>query len=253
MTLGAQLFTLRAFTQTEADLDFSLGKVKEMGYGTVQLSAIGPIPAPRVRELCDRHGLEIVVTHTDPGRILNDTEAVIREHEIMGCSYIGIGMMPEKYRTEEWLEHFAWDFREPAKKIAAAGKRLLYHNHNFEFQRFGDKLVMDVLVDSFAPEELGFILDTYWVQLGGGDVCQWLEKLAGRAPCLHLKDVAVAGFEPVMAHVGGGNLDFGRILETAERTGVEHLLVEQDTCREAGPFACLRMSCENVRALEGKR
>lgn len=255
MKLGAQLYTLRAYTQTEKDLDFSLGKVREMGYSTVQLSAIGPIPAPRVRELCDKHGLEIAVTHTDPNRILNDTEAVIREHEVMGCRYIGIGMMPEKYRSPEWLDHFAEDFREPAQKIAAAGKRLVYHNHNFEFQRFGDKLVIDILTESFAPQELGFILDTYWVHLGGGEVCQWLEKLSGRVPCLHLKDVAVAGYEPVMAHVGGGNLDFGRIIETAGRCGVEHLLVEQDTCREAGPFQCLRMSCAETLRLypEAKR
>lgn len=246
MTLGAQLFTLRAFTQTEQDLDFSLAKVREMGYSTVQISAIGPIPAQRVRELCDKHGLEIVVTHTDPNRILNDTEAVIQEHEAMGCRYIGIGIMPEKYRSPEWLDHFAQDYREPAKKIAAAGKQLLYHNHNFEFQRMGGRLVMDILAESFAPEELGFILDTYWVHLGGGEVCQWLEKLSGRVPCLHLKDLAVAGWEPVMAHVGGGNLDFGRILATAQQCGVEHLLVEQDTCREAGAFECLRMSYEET-------
>ena len=98
MILGAQLFTLREYTQTEKDLDFSLGKVAEMGYTTVQISAIGPIPAEKVREVCDRHGLKIVLTHTDPNRILNDTEAVIREHDVMGCDYIGIGMMPPKYR-----------------------------------------------------------------------------------------------------------------------------------------------------------
>ena len=101
MILGAQLFTLREYTQTEKDLDFSLGKVAEMGYTTVQISAIGPIPAEKVREVCDRHGLKIVLTHTDPNRILNDTEAVIREHDVMGCDYIGIGMMPPKYRTPE--------------------------------------------------------------------------------------------------------------------------------------------------------
>ena len=37
MTIGAQLFTLREYTQTPSDLDYSLGKVAEMGYKTVQL------------------------------------------------------------------------------------------------------------------------------------------------------------------------------------------------------------------------
>lgn len=248
MTLGAQLFTLREYTQTAKDLDYSLGRVAEIGYKTVQISAIGPIPAETVRALCDKHGLQIVLTHTDPNRILNDTEAVIREHEIMGCDYIGIGMMPQKYRSPEWLWHFAEDYREPARKIAAAGKLLMYHNHNLEFQKFGGKLIMETLMESFSRSELGFTLDTYWVQMGGGDSCDWLTKLCGRTPCVHLKDMAVRGMEPIMAPVLEGNLDFGKILKTAEELGVKHLLVEQDIC-EGSPFDCLKRSFENIKAL----
>ncbi|RKJ41141.1 sugar phosphate isomerase/epimerase [Acutalibacter sp. 1XD8-33] len=246
MTLGAQLYTLREYTQTERDLDYSLARVADIGYETVQLSAIGPIPAEKVRALCDRHELRIVLTHTNPDRILNDTEAVIREHEVLGCDYIGIGMMPKKYCSPEWLWHFREDFREPAKKIAAAGKLLMYHNHNVEFQKFGGKLVMDTLIESFAPEEMGFTLDTYWVQMGGGDVCQWIEKLDGRLPCVHLKDMAVKDWEPVMAPVMEGNLDFPRILEAFKKSGTKHLLVEQDIC-QGSPFDCLETSFKNLQ------
>ncbi len=249
MTIGAQLFTLRTYTQTPEDLDYSLGKVAEMGYETVQISAIGPIPAQTVRELCDKHSLQIVLTHTDPGRILRDTEAVIKEHEVMGCKYIGIGMMPEKYRHPEWLWRFAEDYKEPAKKIAAAGMLLMYHNHNLEFQKFGGRLVLETLLESFAPEEMGITLDTYWVQMGGGDVCDWLKALKGRIPCVHLKDMAVRGMEPVMAPVGEGNLPWQKILEVLQaQGGTEHLLVEQDIC-EGSPFDCLEQSLKNLRAL----
>lgn len=248
MKLGAQLFTIRQYTQTEADFDYSMGLVAGMGYKTVQISAIGPIKPEKVREICDKHGLEIVLTHTDPNRILNDTENVIKEHDILGCDYIGIGMMPEKYRNPEWLWHFAADYKEAAKKIAAAGKLLMYHNHNIEFQKFDGKLVMDTLMESFAPDELGFTLDTYWVHLGGADVCTWLEKLRGRTPCIHLKDVAVQGWEPIMAPVMEGNLDWDKILATAERIGgIKYLLVEQDTC-QGSPFDCLNTSYQNLHA-----
>lgn len=250
MTVGAQLFTLRTYTQTPEDLDYSLGKVAEMGYETVQISAIGPIPAQTVRDLCDKHGLQIVLTHTDPGRILHDTEAVIREHDVMGCKYIGIGMMPEKYRHPEWLWRFAEDYKEPAKKIAAAGKLLMYHNHNLEFQKFGGRLVLETLLESFSPEEMGVTLDTYWVQMGGGSPVKWMEKLSGRIPCIHLKDMAVQGWEPVMAPVGEGNLDFPAVLEAASRCGVKHLLVEQDVC-QTSPFDCLETSLRNIRGMMG--
>lgn len=249
MKLGAQLFTLREYTQTEKDLDYSLARVAEMGYETVQISAIGPIAPKKVRKICDKHGLKIVLTHTDPNRILNDTEAVIKDHEIMGCDYIGIGMMPQKYRSPEWLWHFGEDYREPAKKIAAAGKRLMYHNHNLEFQKFNGKLIFDTILESFSPEELGIVLDTYWVQMGGGDVCDWIEKLGDRIPCVHLKDMGVNGMEPKMAPVMEGNLNFPKILSTLERVGkTQYLLVEQDIC-EGSPFDCLKQSYDNLHAL----
>lgn len=249
MILGAQLFTLRDYTQTAADLDFTLQKVAEMGYTTVQISAIGPIPAETVREICDRHGLKIVLTHTDPIRIMNETEAVIREHEVMGCDYIGIGMMPPKYRTPEWLCHFAMDYKEPAKKIAAAGKRLMYHNHNLEFQKFDGKLIMDTLMEAFTPEEMGVTLDTFWVQMGGADVCDWIEKLGDRIPCVHLKDMDVRGMEPIMAPVMEGNLNFPKILNTLEKIGkTKYLLVEQDVC-VGSPFDCLKRSYGHLHTL----
>ncbi len=249
MVLGAQLYTLRSYTQTEKDLDFSLKKVAEMGYTTVQISAIGPIPAEKVRALCDKHGLKIVLTHTAPDRILNDTEAVIREHEVMGCNYIGIGMMPEKYRAPEWLSHFAEDYREPAKKIAAAGKLLMYHNHNLEFEKFHGKLIMETLMESFQRDELGFTLDTFWVQMGGADVCDWIQRLGDRIPCVHLKDMAVRGMEPVMAPVMEGNINFKKVMETLEKTGkTRYILVEQDVC-EGSPFDCLERSYRNLCTL----
>ncbi len=125
----------------------------------------------------------------------------------------------------------------------------MYHNHNAEFQKFGGKLVMDTLLESFAPDEMGFTLDTYWVQMGGGDVCGWLEKMRGRTPCVHLKDMAVQGWEPIMAPVGGGNLDFPKILKTLENLGgVEYLLVEQDVC-QGSPFDCLEQSLRYLHSL----
>ena len=174
MKTGAQLYTIRAYTQTERDFARSMKKIADMGYTTVQVSAIGKEIRPeRVREICDENGLKIVLTHSDVNRILNDTDRIIEEHNILGCDHIGLGAMPDKYRTPEWVRYFVEDFKEPAKKIAAAGKRFMYHNHNFEFQKISipgyekPVRIIEYLMDSFAPEELGFTLDTYWVAAAG--------------------------------------------------------------------------------------
>ena len=96
ITIGAQLFTLRTFMQNECDIRRSLKKVAEIGYKTVQISAIGPIDPHVLRDICDENGLKIVLTHNPEARILGDTDALIKEHDILGCDYIGIGAMPER-------------------------------------------------------------------------------------------------------------------------------------------------------------
>ena len=132
MKTGAQLYTVRAYTQNEKDFAFSMKEIAKMGYKTVQISAIGRELSPRrVREICDDNGLQIVLTHSDGNRILYDTQRLIEEHDILGCDYIGLGAMPDKYRTGEWISHFVDDFMEPARKIAAAGKLFFDYKPKF--------------------------------------------------------------------------------------------------------------------------
>lgn len=89
MKTGAQLYTIKSYTQNVKDFACSMKKIAEMGYKTVQISAVGKDLKPeQIREICDANGLEIALTHSDPNRILYDTEALIKEHDIMGCRYI---------------------------------------------------------------------------------------------------------------------------------------------------------------------
>ena len=129
----------------------------------------------------------------------------------------------------------------------------MYHNHNFEFQKIAvpgyekPVRIIEYLMDSFTPEEMGFTLDTYWVAAAGADVCSWIERLSGRIPCVHLKDMEVRGFEQLMAPVMEGNLNFPAILSLLEKTDCEYLLVEQDIC-QGSPFDCLKTSYDNLAA-----
>ena len=63
-------------------------------------------------------------------------------------------------------------------------------------------------------------IDTYWIQHGGGDPAAWIEKVAGRIPCVHLKDMAMgADGQQLMAEVGEGNLNWAAIWGRAGRRG----------------------------------
>ncbi len=250
MILGAQLYTTRNFTQSLIDLERTLLNIKEIGYTTVQLSAIGGgIQPESIKEICDKLGLKIVLTHSDINRILYDTENLIEEHSIMGCDYIGLGSLPEKYRDPDWFTYFVEDFREPLKKIAAAGKLFMYHNHNFEFEKKNGVRLIEQMVEAFSPSEMGIILDTYWVQAAGADILMWIDLLRDRIPCIHLKDMTVKGMEIRMAPVMEGNMNFPAILDALKNTNAKYLLVEQDNCYSSGVFQCLKTSYNNLSSL----
>ena len=87
---------------------------------------------------------------------------------------------------------------------------------------------MEMLVEGLDPEGTSFVLDTFWVQHGGADVRHWIEKLAGRIDILHLKDMGRNEKGPFITEIGHGNLWWDGIIKTAEETGVQYCVVEQD-------------------------
>ena len=118
MKLGAQFYSIRDLTQTPADLKSTFGKIKDIGYEVVQMSAIGPIAPEELRDISLEYSLPITCTHTAPDRVLGDTDAVIREHLIYGCPVVGIGSMPNSYRgSAEGAAAFIKDMEDTGREI----------------------------------------------------------------------------------------------------------------------------------------
>jgi sugar phosphate isomerase/epimerase len=248
MKIGAQLYTVREFTQNTKDFTETVKKVAAIGYKYVQVSGIGPIPAQEVADICAAHGLEIVITHTPPARIKDDTANVIAEHRIMGAKYIGIGAMPGEYeRTAKGVKDFISDFTPAAAQITDAGMTFMYHNHAFEFEKYEGKRMIEYLMEGFP--QAGFTLDTYWVQAGGASPVAWIRKLKNRVPVIHLKDMSYVRDQQRMSEVGEGNLHWPVIFMACDEAGVEYGMVEQDDCYGADPFECLRTSFKNLEGV----
>ena len=145
----------------------------------------------------------------------------------------------------EKYDAFCKEFAPVSAKIAESGKYFMYHNHAGEFQKIGAKTILEKLAEDFSADRMGFTLDTYWVQVGGADAADYLARLAGRVPCIHLKDYA---YGAKMAVVGEGNINFDRVFAKAETAGTEYMLVEQDNCNGEDPFECLRRSYAFLKA-----
>lgn len=242
MEIGAQFYTIRDFCKNTDDFAESLKKVADIGYKNVQISGTCELDPEWLKNELNKNGLMCVLTHTPSDKLLADPADVARDHDIFGCKYVGLGWFDF---NESSCDNFIKEYGPVARALKNHGRYFMYHNHDQEFKKENGKLIIERLAEITAPDEMGFTLDTFWVQAGGGDPAQWLERLSGRVPCIHLKDYA---YGRKMAVIGEGNINFDRVFEKAESAGTEYMLVEQDDCNGEDPFDCLKRSFEYLKS-----
>ena len=190
----------------------------------------------------------VCATHVSYERLRDETAAVVEEHRLWNCTHVAIGGLPAGYRSAEGYHRFAHDASQVAHRLTEGGLTFGYHNHSFELEKFDGRTGLEILYAESDPQVFTSEIDTYWLQHGGADPAQWLRRLRGRAPLVHLKDMAVTDNTPIMAEVGEGNMNWESILAACQDAGVLWYIVEQDVCQR-DPFESLGISLRNLRAM----
>ena len=247
--IGAQMFTLRQHTQTESEMIKTCKKVKKMGYDAIQVSAFGRIETSELAKIFDGEGLVCAATHVSL-ELMSDVNACVEYHEALKCKYPAIGGAEELHGSPSEMSYrmFAKRFSNIGAALVQHGLKVGYHNHSHELAHFGGQVGLDILIEQTNPN-VWFEIDTYWIVHGGGDPAAWIEKLKGRVPCIHVKDMTMTPKrQQLMCEVGDGNLNWPRILDACRAAGVQWYLVERDD-GELDPFDSLRRSLENLRAM----
>jgi sugar phosphate isomerase/epimerase len=245
------MYTLREFTKTPADLARTLSRVKKIGYEAVQMSGHGPIDAKELAKMLEGEGLVCAATHVPLERMIAEPERVIEDHKLWKCKYTAIGgffIRDRDYTPKDWGDFIA-KYNAAAQKFKGSGVQLGYHNHNHELAKFNGATALQTLLDRL-DRSIWFEIDTYWITAGGGDPVQWIDKVTGRIPCVHFKDMGVksADRSVFMAEIGEGNLNWPAIIDACRRAGVEWYLIEQDICYR-DPFESVEISLRNLREL----
>ncbi|MBQ3554341.1 MAG: sugar phosphate isomerase/epimerase [Clostridia bacterium] len=243
--IGVQLYTIREFTTTEQDIRESFRKIKALGYDQAQTAGC-KISYELFGQIARDEGIEIVGTHDNFEEMCDDFETSLKKHQFLGTNIMGIGGCPI-YDLKGYEEFFR-KANEIGEKLIPYGGKFTYHNHHYEFTKLENgKTAMQHLMDNLNPKTTSFVLDTHWVQRGGGDVCAWIKKLSGRIDILHLKDFMMErrgkDFQPMYCEIGNGNMNWDGIIEAAFEAGVRYYVVEQDSC-PGDPFKSLEISSE---------
>lgn len=248
--VAVQLYTLRDYIKTPADVAVTLKRVRQIGYEAVQVSGMGPIDEAELVRILDGEGLVCCATHESGDKILNETGWVIERLQKLKCKYTAYPW-PANIDFSALANVFdlAAKLDAAGKKMRKAGQVLTYHNHAMELMPLEGKTALEWLYEKTSKKNLQGEIDTFWIQNGGQDPVAWCKKLKKRLPLIHLKDYTVRGNTPSFAAVGQGNLNMPAIIKTAEKSGCEWFIVEQDDCYGKDPFENLTLSFNYLKSL----
>lgn len=246
MKIAAQLYTVR--DPLASDFEGTLRRVREIGYTHVELLALENQSAEELKEILKKCELTPVAIHCPIERLHADLDTAIQETRTLGIHYLVCPYLPEELRKNEagWL-NTAKALNSFGEGCHRAGIQFCYHHHSFEYEKVGDRFALDLLFEETDAKKVVAELDTYWIRHGGDDPVGRINRMSGRCPLLHLKDMRDDA-ERSFGEVGEGILDFSAIIAAAEKAGTVWGIVEQDTC-PGDPLESIALSFRNLRKM----
>lgn len=272
LKVGLQLYSVR--DKMEQDMEGTLKQVKEMGYDYVEFAGYFGKTAQEVKEILDRYGLTCISVHQGYEVFLEEPEKNIEYLKVLGAKFCVIPWMGiEKQKGTPLFAQTVEEITKVGTLLRENGIQMLYHNHDFEFQTYEDKFLLDWLYETIPNDLLKPEIDTCWVHYAGQDPCAYLEKYTGKIDVVHLKDFVCEKLAqgPVYAlidntgkenkteskedsgfrfmPVGYGIQNFTDILASSKAAGGEYVIVEQDDWYDEDSLELARKSRNYLKEL----
>ncbi len=99
------------------------------------------------------------------------------------CPGIHVESEEDAYKKAELLN-------EMGRKAKAHGMKYGYHNHNNDFDRYGDKTVIEIFLENTDPDLVTFELDAAWAWRAGVNAAEFINQHAGRFELIHVKETS---------------------------------------------------------------
>lgn len=263
LPIALQLYSVRDVL--EQDFLGTLKKVKEMGYDGVELSGLNGRDPLEVKRMLEEVGLPCPSSHVPLDE--QQQEGAFARYAQVGCRYVAIPWMDVGENHEKLQANLAL-FRKLGEKAAQAGITLLYHNHDFEFDKVDGKAIFDAIYDTVPSSLLQTQMDTCWIKFAGQDPAAYLRKYAGRAPLVHLKDFWASGAHTAVPYdligkearaerrkdfefrpIGYGVQNIPELIRASEDAGAQWLIVEQDQSMDRPTLEAAKMSIDYLHTL----
>ncbi len=208
-----QLYTLR---EIDHPLPVLLERIGETTIDGVEFAhRFDESDTAAVNRVLERTGLAAVGAHVDIERLETDLEGVIEAYSAVGCDTFVVPWLDPEAFTADTIEETATRLSALAQDVDAAGASLHYHNHDHELRELGTSTGLELLIEQ-TDEALGFEFDIGWIEAGGGDPVELLERYGDRCDLLHVTDCDSETRTPV--EVGTGDVAIQECLTAADRS-----------------------------------
>lgn len=272
LPVGIQVYGLRDLLEnTPEQFPAVMKQVKELGYDGVELAGLYGLDPTFIRDTLAEIGLTPLSAHVPLADMMADIEKVITDYQLIGVDYLVVPYLPEEYRhLTPGYPVVIEEMKKIGAAVKAAGMKLLYHNHNFEFVRLEDGTFgFDDIYRQVPADLLMVEPDTCWIKVAGQDPVEYIHKYGSRCEVIHLKDFVKEGnpqnlykligieteekeedtgffeFRPV----GFGQMLWEPLLNASLEAGAKWVVVEQDEHYDLPPMECARRSREYLKIL----
>lgn len=201
--------------------------------------------ADEMKSLLAKYNMNVTSNHIQLSSFENNLQGMVDYNRKIGNTALVVPNLDEGIRPTDAAGWAAMGnkLKGIASQLKSEGMTLVYHNHNYELTRFGDKYALEIMLDAAGPD-VKSELDLAWVARAGADPVDVLKRLHGRIYAVHAKDnvEGMIGFkmedydkipQSGFADVGSGVLNWEEIIPAVYASGAELYLIEHDNPQDA--------------------
>ncbi len=233
LSFGFQTWTLR--DKLGEDLPGTLKMMADLGYKEVEFcSPLGYTGTPfeqfnsmsgsELRKIIEETGLKCESSHYNMGELREHLDNRIEWSLEMGITQIIASSfwLPKDASIDDYRQACD-ELNEIGRKTKEAGIQAGFHNHHMEFEKIGDELIYDALLDQLDPDLVKMQFQVAVVNIGY-QAADYFRKYPGRFISAHLADWSDEKEEQVP--IGQGIVDWTDFFEAAKIGGVKNFYVE---------------------------
>ncbi len=245
-SIGFQVSSLKPLLTTPEEVLTAFRRLYEIGYRDLQIQWISPkVPDEFVAEALQETGLKCISVQDKYPAVQENFNRFVQQNELWNSKYMCVSGIPEEYMSKDGLQQYAKELQDMAEVYKEKGIRFTFHPVYTDYGNVEGRPAVDRLME-YLPDDIQLTICLYHTVKAGLSPIKYLNDYSGRADMVHFKNSAILpnGQEALMP-IGQGNIQWQKIFEACQNTGVKWGFVEQESWQKDA-FECAQESYDYV-------